>query len=62
MLFFFKGRSVIVGRSLKARLEADPAVVPPMHTNARAVLRIENADTSGAIRRDRQTIEDNSLL
>jgi len=61
MMFFFKGRSVIVDPPVPAS-KPEISVSQPLRNNARARLRLEEADTSGAIRRDRQTLEDNSLL
>lgn len=62
MMFFFKGRSVVVRSPTAKQPEPERSIAQAQWNEARARLKREDADSSGALRRDRQTIEDNSLL
>jgi hypothetical protein len=62
MMFFFKGRSVIVAAPAPEAAKPEISIAGIARNMARARLRLEDADTSGALRRDRQTVEDNRLL
>ena len=62
MMFFFKSRSVIVAATAPAPVKPEISISQLARNTARAVLRLEDADTSGALRRNRQTVEDNRLL
>ncbi|WFS01682.1 hypothetical protein [Rhizobium tumorigenes] len=62
MLFFFKGRSVIVETPLRARAYPSLALVGISDAKAVAMAGLEDADIAIAIPSDHPTIEVGSLI
>ncbi|PZM17157.1 hypothetical protein [Rhizobium tubonense] len=59
MTFFFKRKPVVVAAVVK---KPEISIARVAHMKARAEIKREDADTTGELRRTRQTFENNRLI